>query len=266
MRQSLLSFKYDPSTPKSDQSNGSLDHEPCTESKKRDRRRSQTTEQLDLAPPGAKRQRKASTKYVAPSKYAHLPYLNDVLEPNLLVLFIGLNPGITTAQQGHAYAHPSNLFWKLLHSSGCTDRRCAPKEDVDMPELYSLGFTNIVSRPSKEQSELSRAEMVAGTPVLEEKARQWKPEACCLVGKGIWEAVYQWKYGRKLNKADFAYGWQDDRHNLGKDDDWKGARVFVAASTSAASVSLQRQEKEDIWRPLGEWVQQRRRERNPSST
>lgn len=260
----LRSFKYDAQNSddnKDEPPSNAKTHAHLAQPQNKDRRRQQSLLNYAVALRDTNERSAPSTKYVPPSRYAHLPYLNDVLAPDLLVLFIGLNPGITTAQRGHAYAHPSNLFWTLLHLSGCTDQRCDPQQDVDMPELYSLGFTNIVSRPSKTQSELSRKEMVAGTPVLEEKARQWKPEACCLVGKGIWEAVYEWKYGKKLSKADFCYGWQDEKHNMGKDKDWKGARVFVAASTSGLSASLRQDEKEAIWRPLGEWVERRRKER-----
>lgn len=66
--------------------------------------------------PTATKRKRASSKYVAPSHYAHLPPLVDILEPNLICVFVGVNPGITTSQRGHAYAHPSNLFWKLLYS------------------------------------------------------------------------------------------------------------------------------------------------------
>ena len=130
-----------------------------------------------------------------------------------------------------------------------------------MPELYNFGFTNIVSRPSKEQAELTRAEMVEGAPVLDDKAREWRPESVCLVGKGIWEAVWQWRTGKKLKKDEFRYGWQDEQWNLGKTQDWAGSWVFVAASTSGASASLRPAEKEEIWRPLGEWAKEKRRQR-----
>ena len=137
-----------------------------------------------------------------------------------------------------------------------------------MPRLCACGFTNIVARPTSTQAQLSRAEMVAGTPVLEEKARRWKPEAVCIVGKGIWEAIFEYRYGRKPKKEEFKYGWQEEREKMGKperDDErqygWDGAWVFVAASTSGASASLRPEEKEAIWRPLGDWVQRRRQER-----
>ncbi|KAG6012356.1 hypothetical protein E4U41_005344, partial [Claviceps citrina] len=105
-----------------------------------------------------------TARYAPPSHFAHLPPdpLPDALAPNLLVLFIGLNPGLATARSGHAYAHPSNLFWKLLHASGITPRRCLPHEDRHLPALYSLGLTNIVARPSRNASQLRGAELDRG--------------------------------------------------------------------------------------------------------
>lgn len=212
------------------------------------------------SPSPAKRQRQSS-KYAPPSKYAHLKPLVDILEPNLICVFVGTNPGIRTATAGHAYAHPSNLFWKLLHSSGCTDERLRPEQDVDLPRLYRMGNTNIVERPSKDAAELSKTEMAAGTPVLEEKFRKYQPEAVCIVGKGIWEAIWRWRYKREIKKYEFKYGWQDDRERMGKCEGWDGARVFVASSTSGLSASTKPHEKEAIWRPFGEWVKMRREER-----
>jgi TDG/mug DNA glycosylase family protein len=212
------------------------------------------------SPSPAKRRRQTS-KYAPPSKYAHLPTLVDVLEPNLICVFVGTNPGIRTATSGHAYAHPSNLFWKLLHSSGCTDERLKPEQDVDLPRLYSMGNTNIVERPSKDAAELSKEEMTAGTAVLEEKFRKYRPEAVCVVGKGIWEAIWRWRYKRQIKKEEFHYGWQDDRERMGKCEGWEGARVFVASSTSGLSASTKPHEKEAIWKPFGEWVKARRFER-----
>ncbi|MCJ1378899.1 hypothetical protein MMC17_001998 [Xylographa soralifera] len=207
-----------------------------------------------------KKTKRASSTYAPPSTYAHLPnLLTDSLAPSLLVLFIGVNPGLRTASSGHAYAHPSNLFWKLLHSSGCTPRRCLPSEDHDLPHLYSLGHTNIVTRATKDAGQLSKAEMDEGVAVLEEKVRKWKPEAVCLVGKGIWESVWRvWK-GRGIKKEEFRWGWQDER--FAAEEGWSGARIFVATSTSGLAASMRPAEKEAVWRGLGEWVVARRAER-----
>jgi len=222
------------------------------------------------APTPTKRQRLTS-KYAHPSKYAHLSPLTDILEPNLICVFVGFNPGVMTATRGHAYAHPSNMFWKLLHSSGCTDRRLKPEEDVDLPRLYAMGNTNLVSRPTKDAAELSKGEQVASAPILDAKIRNFRPEAVCIVGKSIWENIWTHRYGKKPSKEEFRYGWQEERHNMGllevdgedktEDDGWSGARVFVATSTSGLSASLKPHEKEAIWKPFGEWVMQRREER-----
>jgi mismatch-specific thymine-DNA glycosylase len=133
-----------------------------------------------------------------------------------------------------------------------------------------MGNTNIVSRPSKDAAELSKEEMANGTADLDAKVRRYKPEAVCIVGKGIWEAVWRYRYGRGMKKSEFAYGWQNEKHNLGTSDEahvdanatlWKGAQVYVTTSTSGLAASLKPAEKEAIWRPFGDWVQKRREER-----
>ncbi|KAG5933073.1 hypothetical protein E4U53_001106 [Claviceps sorghi] len=207
-----------------------------------------------------------SSGYAPPSQYAHLPLLPDALGPNLLVLFIGLNPGISTALTGHAYAHPSNLFWKLLHSSGITPRRCHAHEDRHMPGLYGLGLTNIVSRPSRNGSQLSRAEMDEGVAMLEDKARRWRPECVCVVGKSIWESIWRVRHGGKPVGVNFRYGWQEEGENMGVvQGEWPGARVFVASSTSGLAATLSPAEKERIWAELGSWVKRRRAQRTVQS-
>ncbi|KAI2640985.1 DNA glycosylase [Xylaria nigripes] len=248
-----------------------------------------------LSPRKKKRARVPST-YAPPTTYQHLPPLVDRIAPNLLVLFVGLNPGITTARQGHAYAHPSNLFWKLLYSSGLTPVPCKPEEDDTLPARFSLGNTNIVSRPSRNGAELSKAEMDAGVAILEEKCRRWRPEVMCVVGKSIWESIFRVWNGRNQTRDEFEYGWQSERIGavpsardsaaarigavrLGvesnaaarrdagteaenvDDEPWEGTRIFVATSTSGLAATLSRAEKERIWKILGDWCMQRRHER-----
>lgn len=226
----------------------------------------------DLSP--RKRSRKSS--YAPPSTYAHLNLLPDALAPGLLVLFVGLNPGVQTARCGHAYAHPSNLFWKLLYRSGVTPVACRAEEDASMPARFRLGLTNIVARPSRNGAELRPAELDAGVAVLEAKTRRWRPEAVCIVGKGIWESIVRVRYQKPRQKPAFHYGWQDETENMGLlsgDDEedsladgvidepgWKGARVFVASSTSGLAATLSPAEKEAIWQQLGSWVRKRREE------
>lgn len=271
--QRLRQFKYEhgPSAPPTTRSPGSTamwkdvePHSPTQSPRKRLRSLSSQTNSSATNSP----KRKVSSGYADPSRYAHLSPLTDVLEPGLLLVFVGVNPGISTAQTGHPYAHPSNLFWKLLHSSGLTDVKHKPSEHRDLPRLYAYGNTNIVSRPTKNQSELSKEEMVQGTADLEEKFRIYRPKHICLVGKGIWEAVFKYKHGRAITKEEFHYGWQDEVENMARPESgevdtdgatWAGARVFVATSTSGLAAALKPSEKEAIWKLLGDSIKDERR-------
>ncbi|KAI4198778.1 MAG: hypothetical protein LQ348_001970 [Seirophora lacunosa] len=217
-------------------------------------------------PSPQKKVKRASSGYAPPSKYAHLVNkLTDSLASNLICIFVGLNPGIRTATTGHAYNHPSNLFWKLLHKSRCTPRLCRAEEDGDMPSLYDLGLTNIVSRPTKDANELSKAEMDAGVADLEAKIATHKPEAVAVVGKGIWESLWRVRHGTSIKKEQFRYGWQDDNERMGAvktgESQWPGAKVFVATTTSGLAAGMRPHEKEEIWEKLGDWVQDRRQQR-----
>ncbi|CUS15133.1 unnamed protein product [Tuber aestivum] len=217
----------------------------------------------------AARSGKQKSTYAPPEKYAHLGGVQDAFSPNLLSVFIGLNPGITTATVGHAYSAPSNHFWKLLHSSGLTpDRVCPSTEDIHLPRKYSLGNTNLVARATLNQAELSKDEMDGRVELTEEKIRRWKPESVCIVGKGIWESIYRAKNnGAKIPKDKFVWGWQSDENRFGVDaeEGYPGARVFVVPSTSGLVAGYSMQFKKDIWKVLGDWVQMRRKERGETA-
>ena len=201
--------------------------------------------------------------------YSPTNNLVDSLRPGLQLVFIGLNPGLKTAETGHAYAHPSNLFWKLLHSSGITDYRHPPSYTHALVDLYSIGNTNICSRPTRDGAGLSKQELEGGVPILEEKIRRFKPEVACIVGKGIWDTIYRVKVGggkKVQSKEDFKYGWQAEEMWLGRTVDeetgqveWHGARTFVATTTSGLAAGMRPPEKEAIWKELGDWVVARRR-------
>ncbi|KAM3067575.1 uracil DNA N-glycosylase Thp1 [Clarireedia jacksonii] len=249
-RLNLSSFAYTPPeeslaktairrSPRNAQSTSSASRAEPTPSLSKRARSAIKDEPTDAAPSLSKKPRRHNpSSYAPPSTYAHLPFLPDVLAPNLICVFVGLNPGVQTARSGHAYAHPSNLFWRLLYSSGCTTRLLKPEDDVRLPELYSMGNTNIVERPTKNGAELSQKEMDDGVDVLEEKIRKYRPEAVALVGKGIWESVWRVRKGRPIRKEEFRYGWQDESENFGiveGADGWQGAKHVWAGSFFASS-------------------------------
>ena len=101
--------------------------------------------------------------------------------------------------------------------------------------------------------------MDEGVWVLEEKIKKWRPESVAIVGKGIWESIWRVRRGRGIKKGEFKYGWQEGK--WGAAEEWEGARVFVATSTSGLAAGMRLDEKEEVWRGLGEWVEKRREER-----
>ncbi|OAL39042.1 hypothetical protein AYO20_01793 [Fonsecaea nubica] len=214
--------------------------------------------------PKSKKRRTTTKERSLKDPYSPVNNLVDSLRPGLTLVCIGLNPGLMTAATGHAYAHPSNRFWHLLHTSGITPKKHLPSETRDLMDLYQIGNTNICARPTRSGDGLSKQEMEEGAAILDAKIAVYRPEAVVIVGKGIWEAIWMAKKGqKKFNDPSFHWGWQDEEMQLGRiwEDGkllWSGAKTFVATSTSGLAATLTPAEKLAIWKPLGDWMTARR--------
>ena len=125
----------------------------------------------------------------------------DLLKPGLTLVFCGYNPSLTSGQSGYHYAHPGNRFWRVLHASGITKRLYRPEEDEQLPGL-GIGFTNLVSRPTRRADELTREEIQAGTEELRENLERFEPRVVAYTGIG----VYRWF--RATSKV--SWGLQED--------------------------------------------------------
>jgi TDG/mug DNA glycosylase family protein len=118
--------------------------------------------------------------------------VRDIVRPGLTVLFIGINPGVRSAETGHHFAGYSNRFWKLLHAAGLTPRQLKPEED-ELLLSFGYGITNIVPRPTRAAAEITRDEYRQGRAALLEKISLLRPRVACFVGIG----VYREYSGRK---------------------------------------------------------------------
>lgn len=56
--------------------------------------------------------------YTPPEVYAHLPLLPDIIDYDLDVLWVGINPGIKSSEKSHHFSGPTNHFWPCLNDSG----------------------------------------------------------------------------------------------------------------------------------------------------
>ena len=114
--------------------------------------------------------------------------LKDRIASDLRVLFVGINPGVRSAQTGHHFAGYSNRFWKLLNDSGLTPETVTYKDDKRLPN-WQLGITNLIARPSPGIADLRPSEYVEGWKVLNRKIRRLKPRMVALVGVTVYRAI-----------------------------------------------------------------------------
>lgn len=112
--------------------------------------------------------------------------LPDHLVPDLDIVIIGINPGLTAAYVGHHYAGPGNHFWKCLLLSGLISEPMNAYDDFKLKEV-GIGFTNIVERTSRGSADLTRKEIKEGAELLTEKIQKYKPKIAAFNGKGIYE-------------------------------------------------------------------------------
>jgi|SRR5262245_26182780 len=115
--------------------------------------------------------------------------LRDCIQHGLLVLFVGINPGLRSAQTGHHYAGHSNRFWKLLHESKLVSEPLTYREDRRLPE-WRLGLTHIIGRHSAGIGVLAPSEYRQGLASLERKISRYRPHIVALLGVTIFRTLF----------------------------------------------------------------------------
>ena len=114
--------------------------------------------------------------------------MKDRIGPGLRILFVGINPGVRSAQTNHHFAGPGNRFWKLLWDSRLVPEPFTYVDDDRLPE-FGMGVTNLVPRPSPGIDSLKPAEYVTGWQVLDKKIETYRPAVVALVGVTLWRAI-----------------------------------------------------------------------------
>lgn len=110
----------------------------------------------------------------------------------MLVLFVGINPGLRSAQTGHHFAGHSNRFWKLLHESELVSEPLTYCEDRYLPK-WQLGLTNIIGRCTAGIDVLDPIEYRRGVASLERKIRRYRPPIVALLGVTIFRMLFSTK-------------------------------------------------------------------------
>jgi TDG/mug DNA glycosylase family protein len=115
--------------------------------------------------------------------------VEDLIAPDLKVLFCGINPGLWSGATGFHFARPGNRFWKVLHGAGFTDRVLDPTEEHELLE-DGYGITCFVSRTTARADELTSEEYVEGGQILLKKLQHYRPRYLAVVGLGAYRTAF----------------------------------------------------------------------------
>jgi TDG/mug DNA glycosylase family protein len=113
--------------------------------------------------------------------------VDDLLGPDLRLLFVGINPGLWTAAVNTHFAHPGNRFYPALAKAGIIELevdRSAGMTDAERAHLRErgIGITNLVRRATARADELSREELNGGGQRLLELVARYRPPVVAVAG------------------------------------------------------------------------------------
>lgn len=148
----------------------------------------------------------------------HLP---DKIPASMHTLFVGINPAVRSAQVGHYYAHPTNMFWRLITGSGLTPNPVQARDDDVLVE-HGFGFTDVAKRPTANAGELETAEFQAARQRLTEIVQGKNPKTIVFISKRSARAFLE-----KGPAEPITYGAQAEK--------FYGATVWFLPSTSGQS-------------------------------
>jgi TDG/mug DNA glycosylase family protein len=140
--------------------------------------------------------------------------IEDVLQPNLRVVFCGTALGNASAKAKAYYAHPRNVFWDTLHEFGFTraDGPLLPHEYGRVLE-FGIGLTDLCKVAFGNDADLPLAAF--DIQALRQKIEQYRPLFLAFTSKHA---------GRAFCGSKAELGWQQP---LGS-----GTKVYILPSTS----------------------------------
>ena len=174
----------------------------------------------------------------------HVPAtLSDLLGPNLLVAFVGINPSTYSVARGHYFARTTSRFWPAFSRSvlslpvreGLSRQTLGPEDDAALPR-FGFGFTDVVKIPSSNAAALKPADFQEWAPRLAERLRPARPRVACFHGTMAYRPFRRW-----------ALGLPDRPIELGAQPESLGdARIFVVPNPSPANAHV-RPEDQTAW-------------------
>lgn len=94
--------------------------------------------------------------------------LPDLLDDNMSILSIGLNPSLPSVAAGFYFANPRNRFWKALNNCQLQEMPFTPSLNSceALLKKFNIGMTDLVKRPTAGCKDLKAADYRLGTKRL----------------------------------------------------------------------------------------------------
>jgi TDG/mug DNA glycosylase family protein len=147
--------------------------------------------------------------------------VDDLIGPDVRLLFVGINPGLWTAAVNAHFARPGNRFWPALHAAGIVDevidasRGLRPEDAAQLTER-GVGITNVVNRATARADELTPVELHAGAERLRDLVARVQPKVVAVLGLTAYRAAFDRRAAKVGRQA----------------EDLAGAELWVAPNPS----------------------------------
>jgi TDG/mug DNA glycosylase family protein len=121
--------------------------------------------------------------------------VDDLIGPDVRLLFVGINPGLWTAAVNAHFARPGNRFWPALYRAGITAdlvdaSEGMPPADADALVRAGVGVTNLVNVATARADELSAEQLRAGARRLTRLVGRARPNVVAVLGLSAYRAAF----------------------------------------------------------------------------
>ncbi len=113
--------------------------------------------------------------------------VDDLIEPGVRLLFVGINPGLWTAAANAHFARPGNRFWPALALAGITREQMDMSRGMsaaDRAELVAagIGITNLVPFATARADELTTEQIRTAAAALTATVERFAPAVVAVLG------------------------------------------------------------------------------------
>ena len=161
------------------------------------------------------------------------------------MISVGLNPSPASVLAQTYFANPRNRFWPMLNASGLLTDSLTPGPEAmrRLFEVYRIGFTDLVKRPTAGAAQLRESDYRGGAAALRARLMGLAPEVIWFQGRTAWRRYLHHTEGQSP-----APGWGLQPQTL------DGVPVWVTPNPSSANAAFPLEELIAQFRTLNEWL------------